>query len=85
VVDAIAGEPLIAEDQFQIRQLGLQVRLQPSVVLHAIGERIADEDNVVARLECERRGSTGRREDQRRSESPDQGESVPASSGHGFS
>ena len=82
MIDPIAGKTLVAEDQFQLRQLGLQVCLQPAVMLHSIGERIADDDHVVAGLEWHRRGIARADQSERRSEQAGKYHLVPAASAH---
>ena len=51
MIDAVAAESMIANYQLIVRQGRLQIRFQPAVVLHAVGESIADEDDVSSRLQ----------------------------------
>jgi len=46
----VAGETEIAEERFPVRELSLEQRLQPAIVLHAISEGVADERDVVVGL-----------------------------------
>ena len=48
VVHLVTAEALIAEHQFLVGHCGLRVALEPAVVLHALRERVANEDDMVA-------------------------------------
>src|SRR5439155_12042414 len=52
----IAGEAEVAERQIVLRKAKGDQGLQPTVVLHALGKRVADDGNVVAVFEFERSG-----------------------------
>ena len=52
VVDLVAGVAVIADDQLQVRQFRGQVRFHPAVVLHAVGQAVADQHDVIALLEA---------------------------------
>ena len=49
----IAGDREIAHRQVQLRMGGDDQRFQPAVMLHAVGQRVADESDVVAFLELD--------------------------------
>ena len=49
--DLVPGGGEIAEDQFVIGKARVDERLEPAVMLHAIGERAAEERDVIAGLE----------------------------------
>src|SRR5215475_7429485 len=51
----VAGETQVAEDELVLGEAGLNDSLQPAVVLHPVGERVADNANVIARLEFQLR------------------------------
>ena len=51
----IAGKAKFAEYQFMFREAGLNIGFQPTVVLHAIGEGVADHANMIALLKFQRR------------------------------
>ena len=53
-VDLIAAEPEVAHDQPVLRIARLEHRLEPAVVLHPLGQRVADDADVVVRLQRER-------------------------------
>ena len=44
-----------------ITECGLQIRLQPTIVLHSIGQRVADDDDVVSLLKLYGGGGAGGR------------------------
>jgi hypothetical protein len=46
-------KPEVTKDQFVARQMVLQSGFKPTIVLHAIGERIADDGDMVAGLQLE--------------------------------
>ena len=52
----VAGEAKIAHHQPVRRIARVDHRLQPAVMLHAVGQRIADERDVLARVGRKRRG-----------------------------
>ena len=47
--DLVAAEAEIADDQVVLRKARVQQRLEPAVVLHPLGERVADDADVIAR------------------------------------
>ncbi len=51
----IAGEAQVAKHQFMPWKTALDENFQPAVMLHAIGERVADQGNVVALRKFQRR------------------------------
>jgi hypothetical protein len=51
-----------------LREAGLDERLEPAVVLHAFGERVADHADVVALVQLELRRLLGARQGGQRSE-----------------
>ena len=53
--DFVSRKPQIAKHQFVIWRTILNYRLQPAVVLHAVGQCVADIANVIARSEFESR------------------------------
>ena len=60
-IDFIAREAEIAEHQFVAGKTGVGHGFQPTIVLHPIGERVADDADVFALLEFQRgRVSRGR-------------------------
>jgi hypothetical protein len=50
-IDLVAGKPKVSKHQLVFGQQGVDIRFQPSVMLHAIGQRVANVDNVVAPFE----------------------------------
>lgn len=52
----VARKREIPYDQPVLRMLGMRHRLQPAMVLHALAERVADDHEVIARLQRERGG-----------------------------
>ncbi len=58
MVDPVPGEPVIAYHELQIRQGGLQVGLEPPVVLHPVREGVPDQDDVIPRRELDLRSRT---------------------------
>ena len=66
-------KPRLRIDQIVLRETGVQQRLEPAVVLHPLGERVADDADVVARRaartdarRCRRAGDRTDRAPQRR-------------------
>ena len=53
MVDLVAGKAKIAEDEFMLWIARVDERLQPAEVLHSVGQRIADDANVIAFFELE--------------------------------
>ena len=74
MIDAVAGEALIADHELKLRQLGLQVGLQPPVMLHPIRKSIADDDDVVAFLELPLRSRARSRVDEHQHDQSDAAE-----------
>ena len=52
----VAGEAEVAEDQLVVREAAVEERLEPAVVLHAVGQGVADEADVVALVQLQRLG-----------------------------
>jgi hypothetical protein len=50
-VDFVAGETKIAKGEFVLGQQRMQVRFQPAMMLHAIGQRVADVRDMIALIE----------------------------------
>ena len=67
-INLIAGITEIANDQVVLRKPSLNQRLQPPVMLHPLGERAADDANVVPFVELQllriRSGSNNQRDSQ---------------------
>jgi|TARA_B100001013_G_scaffold19862_1_gene11161 hypothetical protein len=51
MVDAVASETLVPDDELKPRKFCLQVGLQPTMVLHPIRQPVTNNDDVVALLE----------------------------------
>jgi len=62
VVKAVAGIAVVADDQLEFREFCLQVGFQPGIVLHAIGETVADDYQVFAGLKKTLLLSAGRQQ-----------------------
>ena len=54
--DLVAAEAKIANHEVVLREARVQQRLEPAVVLHPLGQRVADEADVIARAQDERIG-----------------------------
>ena len=72
----IAGEAEVADDELVLGKASLEVRLQPAVVLHPVGQGVADDRNMIARLDLDR---VGPRERGQREGRGQEGEYVAAS------
>ena len=57
--DFVAGAAEVANHQIVPREPRVQQRLEPAVELHPLGERVADDADVVLRLQHERRRRDG--------------------------
>ncbi len=57
--DFIARSGEVADDQFVLWILGVDIALEPAIMLNAIGEGIADNGDVIAFVELEARGGIG--------------------------
>jgi hypothetical protein len=53
-INLVAGITEIPNDQFMAWEARLDERLQPPVMLHPLGQRIADDANVVSLLKLQR-------------------------------
>ena len=56
----VAGIAEVAKDEVVLGKARVEIRLEPAVMLHAFGERIADDADVVAFLQDERAGVSER-------------------------
>src|SRR6266536_5267699 len=74
----IAGDGEVAHDQVESRFSGVEERLQVAGVLHAVGQRVADDGDVVAGLE----GELGRRLRVAQAGSSEEGNQCNASNVH---
>ena len=72
----IAGEAEVADDELVLGEASLEVRLQPAVVLHPVGQGVADDRNMIARLDLDQVGPRERGRSEGRGQ---EGELVPAS------
>ena len=52
----VAGEAEVADDELVLGKAGLEVGLQPAVVLHPVGEGVADDRDMIAGLDLDRVG-----------------------------
>src|SRR5262249_40089681 len=51
--DLVGGEAEVAEDEVVLGEAAVEVGLEPAVALHAVGEGVADDADVVAGLQLE--------------------------------
>ena len=57
----IAGEAEVANDELVRGEPSLEVSLEPTVVLHAVGQSVADDRDMIAGLDLDRVGGRDRR------------------------
>ena len=62
-IDLVAREAVVAEGDFVLGQGCLYVAFQPAMMLHALGQGVADEHDAIAFLEFQLRRARGEREE----------------------
>ena len=68
--DFIAGIAQVAKNQISIWNAADEARFQPTEILHSLGQRVADEANVVAlfQLQIGRDGEVGKEQERQAEE-----------------